>query len=272
MAEPSPPPEVPKAPIPPHPTPLIVPPSREHIEGFAIDASGEEQVDRRLAEIEMEGEEVAAGWKPAPHRPLAPEVRFLHVSRTIHQLITDRNRSVGIFLAVASLLFASSTALLNAKPDVVPIIPLRAIQYWCLPVTFGTLAVIGVFMCLILVRARIGLIFEVAKLNALLGLPSERVRRVNPLSIFFLMYLMVTLLGGASFGLMVAMLVPRRPPFEVVGGGDEGLRVESVDNGTFVAVMIGLVTGFLYLVSFLVTYYVTILRATSDDKLSKPRP
>src|SRR3954463_2926886 len=116
---------------------------QEHTEGIQLDIGGEEGVDRRLAEIEMEGEEVAAGWKPAPHQPLSPEVRFLHVSRTIHQLITDRNRTVGIFLAVASLSFASSSALLNARADVVPIIPLRALQYWCLPVTFGTLAAIG---------------------------------------------------------------------------------------------------------------------------------
>src|SRR6478736_2347686 len=103
----------------------------EHTEGIQLDVGGEEGVDRRLAEIEMEGEEVAAGWKPEPHQPLAPEVRFLHISRTIHQLITDRNRSVGIFLAVASVLFAASSALLNARADVVPIIPLKTLQYWC---------------------------------------------------------------------------------------------------------------------------------------------
>src|SRR5436190_13506858 len=127
-----------------------------HTEGLQVDASGEEEVDKRLATLEMAGEEVAAGWKPEPHRPLAPEVRYLHISRTINQLITDRNRSVGIFLFVASLLFAASTALLNAKPDVVPIIPLKTIHYWCLPVTFGTLPVIGLFMCLIRLRTRTG--------------------------------------------------------------------------------------------------------------------
>src|SRR5947209_7376645 len=111
----------------------------DHIDGIKVDATGEEGADRRLAEIEMAGEEVAAGWKPAPHQPLSPEVRYLHISRTIHQLITDRNRSVGIFLAVASLSFAASTALLNARPDVVTIVPLSALQYWCLPVTFATL-------------------------------------------------------------------------------------------------------------------------------------
>src|ERR1700730_2985153 len=116
---------IPPIPASPASTPAVA--GREHIAGLRHDLS-EEAVDDRLAEIEMAGEEVASGWKPAPHAPLAPEVRYLHVSRTIHQLITDRNRSVGIFLGVASLLFAASTALLNARPDVVPIIPLRTIQ------------------------------------------------------------------------------------------------------------------------------------------------
>ena len=114
---------------------------------------------------------------------------------------------VGIFLFVASLLFGASTALLNAPEKVRPIIPLTSIQYWCLPVTFSTLAVIGVFMSLILIRTRIGLIYEVAKMNELLGLPSERVKRVNPLSIFFLMHLLVVVLGAASSGFAWGMLL-----------------------------------------------------------------
>ena len=175
------------------PSPTLDPEVHEHAEGLAsgADALTEEGLDRRLAEIEMAGEEVAVGWKPAAHAALSPEVRYLHISRTIHQLVTDRNRSVGIFLAVASLLFAASTALLNVEPTVVPIIPLKAIQYWCLPVTFGTLAVLGGFISLLLIRARIGLIYEVTKMNTLLGLPTKRVERVNPLSIFYLMHLLV---------------------------------------------------------------------------------
>ena len=72
--------------------------------------------------------------------------------------------------------------------------------------TFGTLAVLGVFTSLLLIRTRIGLIYEVAKMNALLGLPSTRVERVNPFSIFYLMHLMTALLGGASAGFTAAML------------------------------------------------------------------
>jgi hypothetical protein len=221
----------------------------EHTEGLSLEVGGEEEVDRRLAVLEMVGEETSAGWKPAPHQPLSPEVRFLHSSRTIHQLITDRNRSVSIFLFVASLLFGGSTALLNAPPAVAPIIPLKGIQYWCMPVTFGTLALLAVSMALILIRTRIGLIYEVAKMNALLGLPAERVKRVNPLSIFFQMYLMVVVLGGASAGFTVAML--RYP------GAPRAAR----------PIGVGLAVAAVYVVGFLAVYYLTILRATTETKL-----
>ena len=238
------------------PDPTGKPPQSDklgHTEGLHIEVGGEEEADRQLAAIEMAGEEVAAGWKPRPHEPLAPEVRYLHVSRTIHQLITDRNRSVGIFLFVASLLFGASTALLNAPARVEPIIPLTLIQFWCLPVTFGTLAVIAAFMALILIRTRIGLIYEVSKMNALLGLPSERVRRVNPLSIFFLMYTMVVLLGGASAGLTSGMLVHR---FGGPGIGASGS---------------GLAVAILFIVILHASYYLTILNATSETKLAQAK-
>ncbi|MDR3632651.1 MAG: hypothetical protein P4L84_02380 [Isosphaeraceae bacterium] len=224
----------------------------DHVDGLQTDTSGEESVDQKLAEIEMAGEEVAAGWKPAPHQPLSPEVRYLHISRTIHQLITDRNRSVGIFLGVASLLFAASTALLNVKSDVVPIVPVPVLQYWCLPVTFGTLAILGLFISLLLIRARIGLIYEVTKMNTLLGLPSQRVERVNPLSIFYLMHLMVVVLGGASAGFTAGMLV---------------FRANHVAGG----VAAGLVVALVYTALLQALYYGTILRATTETKLQKAR-
>jgi hypothetical protein len=237
------------------PSPPFEPEVRDHTEGLNPNADplGEEGADRRLAEIEMAGEEVALGWKPAAHAPLAPEVRYLHISRTIHQLVTDRNRSVGIFLGVASLLFAASTALLNVGPDVVPILPLRAIQYWCLPVTFATLAVIGGFISLLLIRARIGLIYEVTKMNTLLGLDARRVERVNPLSIFYLMHLLVVVLGGASAGFTAGMLIfnAEGPPSRAVGWG--------------------LAVAFAYVALFQATYYLTILRATSETKLQTAR-
>jgi len=220
----------------------------EHAEGFDIDPTQDDSVDSKLAEIEMAGEEVAIGWKHAVVAPLAPEVRFLHQSRTIHQLITDRNRSVGIFLLVASVLINASAGLLKTELPVDPIVSMQAIRYWCLPVTFGTLAVLGLFTSLLLIRSRIGLIYEVAKMNVLLGLPSRRVERVNPLSIFYLMHLMVAVLGGASAGFTWGMLM---------------LRHTSVTSAAAQGVGVGL----FYLVGLQALYYITILRSTTELKL-----
>lgn len=230
--------------------PVLTPYPIEHRDGFSDELAGDSTVDARLDAIEMAGEEVAVGWKPSKVPPLAPEVRYLHISRTINQLITDRNRSVGIFLGVASLLFAASTALLNASKDVVPIVPIAAIQYWCLPATFGTLAVIAAYISLLLIRARIGLIYEVTKMNVLLGLDSKRVERVNPLSIFYLMHLLVVTLGAISAGLTVGMMLHH---YRFV---------------TLVAQGCGVATTVSFLAFFQAVYYLTILRHTSEAKLS----
>jgi hypothetical protein len=254
---------------PPSPRPLD-PKVKEHIEGLKLDVSLDEDVDRKLAAIEMAGEEAAAGFKPEPHRPLAPEVRYLHISRTIHELITDRNRSVAIFLFVASVLFAASTALLNAKPVGPLIVPLETIQYWCLPITFSTLAVLGGFMSLILIRTRIGLIYEVSKMNVLLGLPSERVRRANFLSIFFLMHSLVVGLGAACAGLTAGMLAVRSVirAFEPSGPRRYGdYTIVRLTNPEGAGILPGLLVGLLYLALFQALYFLLILRATHDSKL-----
>ena len=230
--------------------------AREHRDGFSIDVSGDDEVDKTLAALEMAGEEVAAGFRPARHAPLAPEVRFLHSSRTIHELITDRNRSVGIFLFVASVLFAASSSLLDAKPVGRLIVPLAAIQYWCLPVTFATLAVIGAFVMLILARTRVGLIYEVSKMNALLGLPSGRVQRISPLSIFFLMQGLVVLLGGASLGTAVGM---------VVAGRGVGTWA---DRG----VVAGVAGAVAYIAAFESLYFAFVRRANDDARRAGPPP
>ena len=57
-------------------------------------------------------------------------MRYLHSSRTIHQLVTDRNRAVGIYLAVASLLWTASGAVLNAKPTGRLMVPIESIQLY----------------------------------------------------------------------------------------------------------------------------------------------
>ncbi len=62
-------------------------------------------------------------------------------------------------------------------------VPIHEIRRWCLPITFAVLTVLSVFMGLLLIRTRVGLIYEVAKMNALLGLPIGRVQRLSPMSI-----------------------------------------------------------------------------------------
>ena len=249
-------------------SPLYDPVVRDHQEGLKDQVAADESIDRRLAEIEMIGEEASMGWVPEPHASLSPEVRYLHISRTIHQLVTDRNRSVGIFLAVASILVAAATGLLNVKQEVSPIIPLKAIQYWCLPVTFATLAVLAVFISVLLIRARIGLIYEVTKMNTLLGLHSKRVERVNPLSIFYVMHLLVVVLGGASVGFFSAMVA-----YDWLDDGVLGVNVDPTTSAAGVAVPlgIGLATALVFILGLQSLYYLTILRNTTDAKLDAAR-
>ena len=220
----------------------------EHIEGLVGAGVDDEEVDRRLAAIEMIGEEAAFSYRPSRRAPLAPEVLYLHASRTINQLVADRNRGVGTLLFVASLLIGASTALLNAPRDVDKVVPLRAIQSWCLPATFGALAVLSIFTSLILIRTRVGLIYEVAKMNVLMGLPHGRVKRVNPFSIFFLMHLLVACIGGASAGLSAGLLL-----YDRAGEG--------------AALGFGLGLGLAFLAIFQILYIVMILLRTSDDRL-----
>src|SRR4051794_11715209 len=81
----------------------VPPPSTRVLDGLSGVASLEEGVEKRVDQIEMLGEEEAAGLL-AGNSEVSPGMRYLHSSRTIHQLVTDRNRAVGLYLAVASLL------------------------------------------------------------------------------------------------------------------------------------------------------------------------
>src|ERR1700724_1182673 len=111
----------------------------------SFDVKGGEGYSEKLVDsIEMIGEETAAGMPPpAAHGQVTAGMRYLHSSRTIHELVTDRNRAVGLFLGVASLLITASSALVNASPRGELIIPLVHIQRWCLPITFAVLTVLA---------------------------------------------------------------------------------------------------------------------------------
>jgi hypothetical protein len=210
------------------PAEKAVAPAMTRADGLNIAAAPiGELTEKRLDEIEMIGEEEAAGFRPPGHSEVSAGMRFLHSSRTIHQLVTDRNRAVGVYLAVASLLWTASGAILNARPGVRLMVPIETIQYWCLPATFGTLAVLALFTAFLLIRTRIGLIYEVAKMNVLLGLPVGRVQRINLLSIFFILHFLISFAGGISgmlfaYQLQSAAAEPDRSvllPSALIGGG-----------------------------------------------------
>jgi hypothetical protein len=170
------------------------------IDGFGAAHQPDDETNKRLNEIEMMGEEEALGWRASGPGGISAGLRFLHCSRTINQLVIDRNRCVTIYLAVASLLWTATCAMLNVKSESAGelMVPLAEIHRWCIPLTAIVLTVLAVIIALLLVRIRVGLIYEVAKMNVLLGLPPVgRVRRVNPLSVFFIMYVLIALGGGS---------------------------------------------------------------------------
>ncbi len=175
------------------------PGDQRSIEGVGSLHQPDDETNKRLNEIEMMGEEEALGWRiPLGQPGITAGMRYLHCSRTIHQLVIDRNRCVTIYLAVASLLWTATGAFLNINRERPPklMVPLDEIHHWCIPLTAAVLALLALLVALLLIRIRVGLIYEVAKMNVLLGLPVGRVRRVNPLSVFFIMYLLIAMAGG----------------------------------------------------------------------------
>jgi hypothetical protein len=224
-----------------------MPPSAAGMDGFhdqADDMMSEELVNK----IEMLGEEKTAGFHAPGQSEVSAGMRYLHCSRTISQLVTDRNRAVGIYLAVASLLVTASCALVNAKPEGDLIIPFPVIQRWCLPITFAVLAVLAVLVAFLLIRTRAGLIYEVAKMNALLGLPIGRVQRIGWISIFTILQTIISLAGGCSSALFAAFMINLANP---------------TMNAAWLAVLIGIaVTGLL-----LFLYIATVKYITSEKRL-----
>ena len=86
-----------------------------------------------------------------------------------------------------------------------------------------------------------------AKMNVLLGLPIGRVKRINPLSIFFIMQAMISVAGGCSAGLLTAQL----------------LWLTEIPHPAIVATVVGTVVC----AALVVLYVVTVKHTTSDEKL-----
>ena len=224
-------------------------PTKSTLESFDIKGDGlsEQLVDA----IEMIGEETAAGMTHSPSEVTAG-MRYLHASRTIHQLVTDRNRAVGIYLGAASLLMTACGVMLNAKPpEDVMIIPMGEIQRWCLPITFAVLTVLALLMALLMIRTRVGMIYEVAKMNALLKLPLGRVSHINPLSIFFILQAIISLAGGFTAAMFTIFMIRLAEPASVMG------------------IVIGTVIGVAITVGLIALYAITVTATTSDEKLRK---
>ena len=224
-------------------------PSKSTLESFDIKGDG---VSEQLVDaIEMIGEETAAGMTPSRSEVTAG-MRYLHASRTIHQLVTDRNRAVGIYLTAASLLMTACGVMLNANvPNEVMIIPMDTIKRWCLPITFAVLTVLALLMALLLIRTRVGMIYEVAKMNALLKLPLGRVSHVNPLSIFFILQFIISLAGGFTAAMFTIFMI----------------RLAEPASG--MAIVVGAIVGVVITIGLVALYAITVTATTSDEKLKK---
>src|SRR5439155_6464916 len=129
------------------------------------------------------------------------------------------------------------------------IVPMEEIKKWCLPFTFGVMTVLAFLVAFLLIRTRAGLIYEVAKMNTLLGLPIGRVKRINPMSIAFIMQLIISLGGGTTGGLLTLYL----------------LKWNGLD-GTPLLLWAWL-TGTAVTVALVALYVITVARITSDEKL-----
>jgi hypothetical protein len=112
--------------------------------------------------------------------------------------------------------------------------------------------VLALFAAFLLIRTLVGLIYEVAKMNVLLNLPIGRVKRINPLSIFFIMHALISVAGGVSAALFVMYMLAHT----------QGTPAETVVP-TVPAVLIGIVVALL----LVLVYVGTVRYTTSDEKL-----
>jgi hypothetical protein len=110
--------------------------------------------------------------------------------------------------------------------------------------------VLALFTAFLLIRTRVGLIYEVAKMNALLGLPIGRVQRNSPLSIHFILQAMTSCAGGASLALLVIFMI----------------RLWSPD-AIHTAVVIGTLLGILFAAALIALSIFTVNHTTADHRL-----
>ena len=215
----------------------------------SFDFKGGEGTSEKIVDaIEMIGEEQAAGLKP-PLEHISAGMRYLHCSRTIHQLVTDRNRAVGIYLGVASLLMTASGAIVNAPAETKMMVPFPLIKQWCLPATFAVLTVLAVLMAFLLIRTRVGMIYEVAKMNAMLGLPIGRISHISPLSIFFILQAIISLAGGFTAAMFTIFMIYRS------------------DENAHYAGLWGALVGVPVTIGLVALYAITVKMTTSDERL-----
>ena len=115
-------------------------------------------------------------------------------------------------------------------------------------VSRAALAVLAVLVAFLLIRTRAGLIYEVAKMNALLGLPIGRVQRIGWLSIFTILQTIISLAGGCSSALFCAFMINLAEPNT---------------NAAWPAVLIGIAVT----ASLLFLYVATVRFITSEKRL-----
>jgi hypothetical protein len=195
------------------------------------------------------------GWDLSTGKEVDNPVPYLLFASAFHPEGGNRfvHGGLGKFdqwdLGVASLLVTASSALINANPSGDLIVPFELVKPWCLPITFGALMVLALFVAFLLIRTRVGLIYEVAKMNALLGLPVGRVQRIAPFSIFFIMQALISLAGGACGGLFSIYMMYLANP-----------------EPAHVAVWAALI-GLAITAALMALYVVTVNHTTSDRRL-----
>jgi hypothetical protein len=102
-----------------------------------------------------------------------------------------------------------------------------------------------------MIRTRVGIIYEVAKMNALLNRPLGRVSHLNPLSIFFLLQSIISLAGGGTSAMFTIFMM------------------RLAGHGSWMAIAVGAGVGVAITIGLTALYAITVAATTSDEKLQK---